>query len=175
MFSWSLYKNDVLDKIRSNNKIKRFKMGGCCTKVTQRRRTRVRNTNNKNSKLREDYAIGRLLGQGNFGTVHFCTHKISGQARAIKFFVKEKLVDIGLKEILNEFNILKSLDHPNIVRLYEFYEEEDRFAIVQELCKGGDSLVALKKCKKFEEKKVRTFIKTLLSVVNYYHGSNIVH
>ena len=73
--------------------------------------------------LRDNYAIGKLLGEGSYGEVRFCTHKISGESRAVKFINKAKVAD--LKEVFQEFHILKSLDHPNIVRLYEFYDEPE--------------------------------------------------
>jgi calcium-dependent protein kinase len=42
------------------------------------------------------------------------------------------------KMLFNEINILKGLDHPNIVRMYEFFEDEKRYYIVTEICKGGE-------------------------------------
>jgi len=74
-------------------------------------------------RLRDTYAIGKLLGEGSYGEVRFCTHKVSGEARAVKFVKRGEVVDLG--DVFKEFHILKSLDHPNVVRLYEFYEEEE--------------------------------------------------
>jgi len=70
------------------------------------------------------------MGEGAFGEVRFCHHKITGEARAVKLIQKGKLTAEKKVAIFNEFEILKSLDHPNIVCLYEFYDEPNFYCIV---------------------------------------------
>ena len=51
---------------------------------------------------------------------------------------KSKMDDFELKRFMNEIEILKKLDHPNVLKLYEFYEDKKRFYLVLELCSGGE-------------------------------------
>lgn len=51
----------------------------------------------------------------------------------------------------HEIEILKSLDHPNILKLYEFYEDEKRFYLVTELCSGGELYEMINNKKVFSE------------------------
>lgn len=69
---------------------------------------------------------------GGFGEVKLCTHKISGEQRAVKFMRKENMTPKAKLWFENEINILRSLDHPHIVRLFEIYEDELKYYLVQE-------------------------------------------
>jgi calcium-dependent protein kinase len=60
---------------------------------------------------------------GGLGEVKLCTHKITGEVRAVKFLRKENMTAKAKQWFENEINILKTLDHPNIVRLFEIYED----------------------------------------------------
>jgi calcium-dependent protein kinase len=58
--------------------------------------------------------------------------------RAVKILVKQKLTKKELERLKQEIEILKKLDHPNILKLYEIFEDEKRFYLVTELCTGGE-------------------------------------
>lgn len=77
--------------------------------------------------------------------------------------------------LFNEINILKELDHPNIVRMYEFFEDEKRYYLVTEICKGGELFDEVIARGKFSEKDAAVLIKQVLSCINYCHSNNIVH
>lgn len=67
---------------------------------------------------------------GGFGEVKLCQHKFTQEQRAVKFMKKESMSSKSKEWFLNEIHILKSLDHPNIVRLFEIYEDEKFYYLV---------------------------------------------
>jgi calcium-dependent protein kinase len=56
----------------------------------------------------------------------------------VKILKKDQLNEKEVDRILHEIEILKKLDHPNILKLYEFYEDTKRFYLVTEYCSGGE-------------------------------------
>lgn len=79
-------------------------------------------------------------------------------------------------EILyNEINVLRNLDHPNIVKIYEYFEDEKRFYIVTELCSGGELFDFILKEGHVPEKEAAIIMKHVLACVNYCHINKIVH
>jgi serine/threonine protein kinase len=77
--------------------------------------------------------------------------------------------------VLNEINILREIDHPGIVNMYEFFEDSSRFYLVQEICKGGELFDEIIARGKFSETDASMLTKQILSCVNYMHGVGIVH
>jgi serine/threonine protein kinase len=67
------------------------------------------------------------------------------------------------------------MDHPNVIQVYEFFDEEHYFALVTEISKGGDILEKLTKLEKFKERDAIELVKTLLKSVAYLHENGIVH
>ena len=78
------------------------------------------------------------LGQGTFGTVYKAIHHDTQQFRAVKVIRKHKKSKHEQDLITNEMEILKDIDHPNILKIFEFYQDENKFYIVSELCQGGE-------------------------------------
>ena len=71
-----------------------------------------------------------MLGSGELGEVRVCVHRESGAQRAVKVLRKAHMDDDEKKMLFNEINNLKDLDHPNILKMYEFFEDEKRYYIV---------------------------------------------
>mmetsp|Transcript_5560 Transcript_5560/g.5074 ORF Transcript_5560/g.5074 Transcript_5560/m.5074 type:complete len:112 (+) Transcript_5560:163-498(+) len=105
----------------------------------------------KNGKFTDNYKVEKLLGQGGFGEVKLCIHKINGEQRACKFMRKENMSAKEKKWFENEISILRTLDHPNIVRLYEIYQDDLKYYLVQELCTGGELFDEIIRRKRFSE------------------------
>ena len=87
-----------------------------------------------------------------------CVHKISGIERAVKLVHKRSLDENQKKSFANEYEIMRRLDHPNIIKLYEVYEDDAYFYLVQEynflfnllrVVKGGELFDELVKRKRF--------------------------
>ena len=93
---------------------------------------------------------------------------------AIKSIVKRDLSKH--KQILKrELEIMASVDHPNLIRLYETYEDELYLHLVIELCTGGDVCERIIERGSFDEDQAKIIMKQLLSAVNYMHLNNITH
>ena len=75
-------------------------------------------------KLKEFYRIGKLIGSGAFGDVRIWLHKESNSQRAVKILYKANMTEEDERMLINEINILRDLDHPNIVKMYEFFQDE---------------------------------------------------
>lgn len=126
-------------------------------------------------KLRDHYRIGKMLGSGAFGEVRVCVHRESGAQRAVKVLRKSHMDDDEKKMLFNEINNLKDLDHPNILKMYEFFEDEKRYYIVTDICKGGELFDEIVARGKFSEQDASMLIKQVLSCINYCHVNHIVH
>ena len=129
----------------------------------------------KVGKIRDHYRIGKVLGSGAFGEVRLCLHKDTQTQRAVKVLRKNLLDEKEMDMLKNEISILKDMDHPNIVKMYEFLEDEKRIYIVTEICKGGELFDEILNRSKFDEKDGAVVMKQLLSAINYCHKKNIVH
>ena len=76
------------------------------------------------------------IGKGGFGEVYKVKWKINGEVRAMKIIHKE--AECNNVNFRKEFEILKCLDHPNILKLFHSFEDEENFYIISELCEGGN-------------------------------------
>ena len=88
--------------------------------------------------LEDLYDVTGVLGEGGFATVRRGTHRITKNVYAIKTIDLCKIKVDQLDSLRNEVNIMKMLDHPNVVKLFETFEEENKLHLVLELCEGGD-------------------------------------
>ena len=79
------------------------------------------------------------------------------------------------KEIRNEINILKTMDHPNIVKIFEFYSNKDSYNIIMEYCKGGKLVSEIRNYAPFDEKYTAYVMYQIFSAINYCHNMNIIH
>lgn len=103
--------------------------------------------------IRTVYKFERLIGGGHFGTVRIA-HPISNPSKS--YAVKSLLWESIWKEVKlleTELQILKELDHPNIVKFYETYVDYRYVHIVMELCKGGELFDRIVEAQKFSEAK----------------------
>ena len=131
-----------------------------------------------NSKPEDNYKIVSKLGKGSFGSVYKVKHKISGEIRAMKI-IKNTSVDdkVGVEnaKFLKEIQVLKELDHPNIIKIFEYYVDNKNHYIITELLTGGELYETILKCRKFNEKTAAFIMRQFLSALNYLHSKGIVH
>ena len=83
-------------------------------------------------------SVNNLFSLGAYGEVRKCLHKETKALRAVKIINKRYISDEEREKLLNEIDILKKLDHPNILKLYEFFQDQKRYFLVTELCNGGE-------------------------------------
>lgn len=114
------------------------------------------------------------LGSGLYGTVYKAKHKKTGVLRAIKR-IKKTQPDAKTQEMKKDIEVLKRLDHPNIVKVYESYEDECAYYIVTDLCTGGDLFSSIEKERVFNERKAADFMRQVLSAIAYCHEHSIAH
>ena len=130
----------------------------------------------REGKLRDVYKISQKIGDGGFSSVHRIKDRITGEKRAVKSIHKKSLMtEEDRKVVFTEVNILKSLDHPNIIRLYEFYQDEKNYYIITELCSGGELFDRIISGGTLSESVAADYIQQILSVLVYLHDRKIVH
>lgn len=115
----------------------------------------------------------KALGKGTFGVVRRATHKMTKQVRAVKSILKNQIQDIAKFKM--EVDILRTLDHPNIVKLYEWYEDEKNFYLVMELCTGGELFEKIQNAGQFSENEAKSIFKQVMGALCYCHARKIVH
>lgn len=128
-------------------------------------------------KLEDSYTLSKQLGEGSFGSVYLGINKITGEQRAIKKLKKPKGYDKYKvsDEIKKEIDILKKLDHQNIMKIYEFYEDDEEFSLVTELCEGGELFDTIIAKKHLEEVDSAIIMFQLFGAIAYCHSQNIMH
>ena len=104
-----------------------------------------------------------------------CAHKATGAIRAVKIMRKNKIQKSDWTRLRYEIDILKNLDHPNILRLYETIEDNNSIYLVTEICEGGELFDEILARNRFEEKDAAPIMKQLLSAINYCHKKNVCH
>lgn len=121
------------------------------------------------------YEFKQVLGSGNFGIVKLGISKLGNKQKvAIKSVLKERVKE-DLQNLQRELMILKSVDHPNIIKLYEVFEDEKYIHIVMEYCSGGELFDRLEKKGKYSEKEAASLMYKLFHAINHMHISNISH
>ena len=129
-----------------------------------------------NKKPSDDYKRLNFLGEGSYAAVYCVENRITGSKRAMKVISKnENCSEEDDKEILNEINILRTLDHPNILKIFEFYSSKESYSIVTELCQGGELFQEIIDRGPFNETYSAYVMLQILSAINYCHGMKIVH
>ena len=130
----------------------------------------------------KDYKEIRPLGQGSFAKVLLVKNNVTGMIRAMKIIKKKKIMTSTSPsdgssdlEILNEINILKQIDHPNVVKIFEFYNSEDAYYLITEYCEGGELFKIISDKKKLTEIQCAYIMYQVLSAIKYCHKLKIMH
>ena len=128
-------------------------------------------------KLLDSYDVIKQLGKGGYGKVYEIRSKKTGEIRACKHLSKLNIKN--LEKFKREIEILKKMDHPNIIKLYEVFESERSLYLVMEECKGGevfDKIVERIQAKQmYSEKDAANIIQQVMSCIQYCHNHNICH
>ena len=166
-------------------------MGNCCGKnhvieaesvrtnpSSKRSSSIILENHSKQTDYRKKYQYIQMLGCGSFGKVRLYLDR---QCKAFKYAIKTLKKDYfnkhNLESIVREVNILRSLDHPNIVKYFETYEDENYIHIVMEYIPGDNlfKLITNKKYFKFTEREISQIITCILKAVSFLHHNHIVH
>ncbi|KAM7137861.1 serine/threonine-protein kinase SIK2 isoform 1-T1 [Macrochelys suwanniensis] len=121
------------------------------------------------------YDIEGTLGKGNFAVVKLGRHRITRSEVAIKIIDKSQLDAVNLEKIYREVQIMKMLDHPHIIKLYQVMETKSMLYLVTEYAKNGEIFDYLANHGRLSEPEARRKFWQILSAVEYCHSRKIVH
>ena len=128
------------------------------------------------SNLNDLYEIKSPLGKGKFGLVKLGVHKESGREVAVKIINKKLVGPVDVQQVKSEIDILKIAKHPNIIKLYDVFENEKYIYIIMEYCAGGDLFSYIEKRGfKLKEERAAEIIHKLCTTVYFLHQYGIVH
>ena len=126
--------------------------------------------------LEQNYIILDDLGEGAYASVHLVKNRFSGETSAMKAIkISEKLSSKEEQEIINEIFILKKLDHPNVIKIFEFYKKKDEYDLITEYCEGGELYQEIIDNGPFSESYTSYVIYQILLAINYCHKMHILH
>lgn len=130
-----------------------------------------------NQVFANEYQIAKELGHGAFSKVFQCVDKLSGNICAAKMISKKALSQEMMTDTnkLQEIQVLKQLDHPNILKVFQIFEDKNYFYIVMEYCSGGELFNKITEKGHFNERDTASIIYQLLSAVTYCHSKNVIH
>nr|XP_040055773.1 LOW QUALITY PROTEIN: MAP/microtubule affinity-regulating kinase 3a [Gasterosteus aculeatus aculeatus] len=117
----------------------------------------------------------KTIGKGNFAKVKLARHILTGREVAIKIIDKTQLNPNSLQKLFREVRIMKILNHPNIVKLFEVIETERTLYLVMEYASGGEVFDYLVAHGRMKEKEARSKFRQIVSAVQYCHQKHIVH
>ena len=124
----------------------------------------------------DDYNIIKILGEGSYARVYKVKNRYTSAEYAMKVINKSYTCTVEEEnEILNEINILKTMDHPSILKIFEFYSNKTNYSIVTELCSQGELFNEIVEKGPFNEKYSAYVMYQILSAVNYCHKMHIIH
>lgn len=138
-------------------------------------------------KFSEVYDIEKQLGKGSFGTVYMVAHKTQRdkrnekRVRVCKIITKKKASRAGTSDakVREEFAVLKQLDHPHVLRIFEDFEDDENFYLIMEPCRGGDLQEYLRRLEPMDaasyEFWVAKVMQHTLSALAYCHSKAIIH
>lgn len=131
---------------------------------------------NHKRKLKQRFDIIKKLGQGTYGKVQLGINKETGQEVAIKTIKKCKIeTEADLVRIRREIQIMSSVQHPNIIHIYEVFENREKMVLVMEYAAGGELYDYLSQRKVLTEEEARRIFRQIVTAVFYCHKHNICH
>uniref|UniRef100_A0A4W3JNJ1 MAP/microtubule affinity-regulating kinase 3 n=1 Tax=Callorhinchus milii TaxID=7868 RepID=A0A4W3JNJ1_CALMI len=122
-----------------------------------------------------NYRLLKTIGKGNFAKVKLARHVLTGREVAVKIIDKTQLNPTSLQKLFREVRIMKILNHPNIVKLFEVIETEKTLYLIMEYASGGEVFDYLVAHGRMKEKEARAKFRQIVSSVQYCHQKCIVH
>ena len=120
--------------------------------------------------ITNNYEIIGELGSGSYGSVKKVRHKQIKELRAMKIILKKS------ENAKTEIDIMRKISHPNIVNIFDIYEDSKKYYIMMEICEGGELFEAIsEQGGAFGEEDCAYIMRQILSAVNYLHSKSIMH
>jgi calcium/calmodulin-dependent protein kinase I len=121
------------------------------------------------------YDLKQELGRGAFSIVYLAAQKASGQQFAVKVINKKDLGKDYEKNLKMEVDILKKVNHPNIIALKELFDTPDKLYLIMELVTGGELFDKIVEKGSYTEHEAAQLVRKIVSAVEYLHNLGIVH
>ncbi|XP_053559111.1 death-associated protein kinase 3-like [Bombina bombina] len=129
--------------------------------------------------VEEFFEMGEELGSGQFAIVRKCKERRTGVEYAAKFIKKRRLSSsrrgVSREEIEREVDILREIQHPNIITLHDVFENRTDVVLILELVSGGELFDFLAQKESLSEEEATMFLKQILDGVHYLHNKSIAH
>ncbi|KAH1081101.1 hypothetical protein J1N35_020862 [Gossypium stocksii] len=122
-----------------------------------------------------DYILGPRIGSGSFAVVWRSRHRQHGLEVAVKEIDKKLLSSKVSESLLKEISILSTINHPNIIQLFEAIETEDRIFLVLEYCDGGDLAAYIQRYGKVSEEVARHLMRQLAAGLQVLQEKHLIH
>ena len=127
-------------------------------------------------KLEKKYELIETLAKGAFGIVYKAKDRLTNQIVAVKIITKNKAKKSSIQQIQRELSILQTINHPNVLKLIEYFETRSKVYIITEYIKYGNLKEFVTKNKgKITEQQSKQITYTLLQTVDYLHKYDICH
>ncbi|EFJ47736.1 serine/threonine protein kinase [Volvox carteri f. nagariensis] len=124
----------------------------------------------------DDFEIGKPLGKGKFGNVYLAREKQSKFIVALKVLFKIQLQHSNVEhQLRREIEIQAHLRHPNILRLYGFFYDEEKVYLILEYAARGELYKELVACTHFDERRSASYILSLARALHYCHIHHVIH
>uniref|UniRef100_A0A673V8L9 non-specific serine/threonine protein kinase n=1 Tax=Suricata suricatta TaxID=37032 RepID=A0A673V8L9_SURSU len=124
----------------------------------------------------DDFEIGRPLGKGKFGNVYLAREKKSQFIVALKVLFKSQIEKEGVEhQLRREIEIQAHLQHPNILRLYNYFYDRRRIYLILEYAPRGELYKELQKSRTFDQQRTATIMEELADALIYCHGKKVIH
>ncbi|KAI0292680.1 hypothetical protein B0F90DRAFT_1920254 [Multifurca ochricompacta] len=127
------------------------------------------------SKVLNDYQLGDSLGKGAFGQVYRALNWATGETVAVKEIQLSNIPKGELGQIMSEIDLLKNLNHPNIVKYKGFVKTPEFLYIILEFCENGSLHNICKRFGKFPENLVAVYVSQVLEGLLYLHDQGVIH
>ncbi|OXA38155.1 serine/threonine-protein kinase BRSK2 [Folsomia candida] len=121
------------------------------------------------------YRLEKTLGKGQTGLVKLGVHCVTGKKVAIKIINREKLSESVLMKVEREIAIMKLIEHPHVLGLYDVYENKKYLYLILEHVSGGELFDYLVKKGRLTPKEARRFFRQIISALDFCHSHSICH
>lgn len=128
-----------------------------------------------NKSFLEVYNLGPVISAYHYHEIRKVVHRDSNEERSVKIFKKDTAPQIAQEKLRIEISIVKQLDHPNIIKFFEIFEESQRLLIVMENCKGGELFDEILNRKQFTERQAAQIMKEIFLGLAYMHDKGVIH
>lgn len=129
----------------------------------------------KTTNVKDEYKLDKIIGEGSFAVVRKGIKKSTNTEVAIKIIDKSTLEKDDQLALQTEVEILSQIDHPNIVKLFEVYDEKSKFYMIMEVMEGGELFDRIVEKDHYSEKEAADTMRPIVDAIRYCHTMGIAH